>query len=85
MAHPLIDGLVLTVVLRFIDSNDKDAGNGPGELCMKSPCVLQGYYNNNEANQRAFTHDGFYRTRDIMRFDPITREYCHLGRKYMDV
>ena len=77
----VVGNVVLTFFDRFIDSNDKDADNGPGELCLKGPCVFQGYYNDKEATQRAFTQDGFYRTGDIMRFDPASKEYCFIKRK----
>ena len=73
--------VLLTFFDRFIDSNDKDADIGPGELCLRGPYVFQGYYNDEEATQRAFTQDGFYRTGDIMRFDPDSKEYCYIKRK----
>lgn len=73
--------MVLTILDRFIDSNGEDADNGPGELCLQAPSVFQGYYNDKEATQRAFTEDGFYRTGDIMKFDPASKEYCYIKRQ----
>lgn len=36
-----------------------------GEICIKGPNVMAGYYNQPEENARAFTADGFMRTGDI--------------------
>jgi len=36
-----------------------------GEICIKGPNVMQGYYNQPEENAKAFTADGFMRTGDI--------------------
>ncbi len=37
----------------------------PGEICIKGPNVMTGYYNQPEENTKAFTADGFMRTGDI--------------------
>ena len=37
-----------------------------GELCFRGPSSLRGFYNAPEANSKAFTSDGFYRTGDMM-------------------
>jgi acyl-CoA synthetase (AMP-forming)/AMP-acid ligase II len=47
-----------------------DEGNGlpqgaSGEICIKGPNVMTGYYNQPEENAKAFTPDGFMRTGDI--------------------
>lgn len=36
-----------------------------GEIQVKGPNVMKGYFNNNEANKDTFTTDGWYRTGDI--------------------
>ena len=38
-----------------------------GELLVRGPYTLRGYYNAAEQNQRAFTADGFYRSGDLVR------------------
>lgn len=38
----------------------------PGEMCFRGPSSLTGFYDNPEANAKAFTSDGFYRTGDMM-------------------
>lgn len=40
-----------------------------GELVARGPCIFRGYYKSEEENREAFTHDGFYRTGDIAKFD----------------
>ena len=37
----------------------------PGEICIRGPNVMPGYWNQPEENARAFTADGFMRTGDI--------------------
>ncbi|WP_374412846.1 AMP-binding protein [Hydrogenophaga sp.] len=37
----------------------------PGEICIRGPNVMQGYYRQPAETERAFTHDGFMRTGDI--------------------
>ena len=37
----------------------------PGEICIKGPQVMTGYYRQPEENEKAFTPDGFMRTGDI--------------------
>ncbi len=48
---------------------DDDGASVPigasGEICIKGPNVMTGYYNQPEENARAFTPDGFLRTGDI--------------------
>ncbi len=49
-----------------------DAGNEvtdgqPGELVVRGPYTINGYYNAPEKNAEAFTADGFYRMGDIVR------------------
>lgn len=41
----------------------------PGEVLIKGPIVTQGYHRNPEANEKAFTADGWMRTGDVMRID----------------
>jgi long-chain acyl-CoA synthetase len=36
-----------------------------GEICIKGPQVMTGYYRQPEETEKAFTHDGFMRTGDI--------------------
>lgn len=48
------------------DDEGRDVALGkPGEICIRGPNVMQGYYNQPAENARAFTPDGFLRTGDI--------------------
>lgn len=40
-----------------------------GEILVKGPTVTPGYFKNPEANEKAFTEDGFFRTGDAGYFD----------------
>ena len=52
------------------DDDDKVAAIGkPGELCVKGPQVMRGYWNKPEENAKAFTPDGYLRTGDIAVMD----------------
>lgn len=42
----------------------------PGEICIKGPNVMRGYYKQPAETQQAFTADGFMRTGDIGTMDP---------------
>ncbi len=54
--------------IRVVDENDKDVPYGePGELLVRGPNTIRGYYRSPEYNQKAFTEDGFYRTGDVVR------------------
>ncbi|WP_293702072.1 long-chain-fatty-acid--CoA ligase [Sphingopyxis sp. UBA6723] len=54
--------------IRLLDKEDptKDAPDGePGELAVKGPQVMQGYWNRPDADLDSFTADGWLRTGDV--------------------
>ncbi|RMG11669.1 MAG: AMP-dependent synthetase [Deltaproteobacteria bacterium] len=59
----------LHIVARIEDEGQVVEGAGRGELCLAGPCVFLGYWRRPEANEQAFTHDGFFRTGDIVERD----------------
>jgi len=42
-----------------------------GELLVRGPCTIRGYYNSPERDAEAFTADGFYRSGDLMSFRKV--------------
>lgn len=58
------------VSLRDVDDPEREVGPGEkGEMCIKGPQVMLGYWNNPEETAKAFTSDGFLRTGDVARMD----------------
>lgn len=54
----------------LLDDNDVSVGIGEaGEICVKGPQVMTGYWNRPDATAEAFTKDGYFRTGDIGEFD----------------
>ncbi|TXH63320.1 MAG: long-chain-fatty-acid--CoA ligase [Burkholderiaceae bacterium] len=54
----------------LMDEEGRTVGLGePGEICVKGPQVMRGYWNKPEANAAAFTADGYFRTGDVGCFD----------------
>jgi long-chain acyl-CoA synthetase len=52
--------------IRLIDPDgDAVPAGEPGEICVRGPQVMQGYWNDPAANAAAFTADGFFRTGDV--------------------
>ena len=54
----------IDIAIKDDDGNDVPQGD-PGEICIRGPNVMTGYYNQPEENAKAFTPDGFMRTGDI--------------------
>ena len=56
--------------VKLLDDKDLEVGLGqPGEICVKGPQVMRGYWEKPDANATAFTSDGYFRTGDIGVFD----------------
>jgi long-chain acyl-CoA synthetase len=56
--------------IKLIDDQGREVRVGEaGEVCAKGPQVMRGYWEKPEANARAFTPDGYFRTGDIGVFD----------------
>jgi 2,3-dihydroxybenzoate---[aryl-carrier protein] ligase len=49
------------------DAGNEVADGEPGELVVRGPYTINGYYNAPEKNAEGFTADGFYRMGDIVR------------------
>ena len=57
--------------VRIVDENGDDVAPGEyGELIVRGPYTIRGYYLAPEQNRESFTEDGFYRSGDKARFTP---------------
>jgi long-chain acyl-CoA synthetase len=62
-------GSVGTPILACRVKIDNPDENGEGEICVKGPNVMLGYYNNPEATAEVFDKDGFFNTGDYGKLD----------------
>ncbi|HYL07835.1 MAG TPA: AMP-binding protein [Candidatus Udaeobacter sp.] len=57
--------------VRLTDEEGRDVPDGEvGELTVRGPYTIRGYYRAADYNARQFTPDGFYRSGDLMRRHP---------------
>ena len=60
---------MLTIdINRLVDDDDNDitALGGKGEILVRGPTVISGYYENPSANAASFDSEGYFRTGDIV-------------------
>lgn len=62
-------GSVGTPILACRVKIDNPDENGEGEICVKGPNVMLGYYNNPQATAEVFDKDGFFHTGDYGKLD----------------
>ncbi|KAF9885686.1 hypothetical protein FE257_012668 [Aspergillus nanangensis] len=55
--------------------------NVRGEICIRGPCVIPGYYENAQANMEAFTPDGWFKTGDVAYCDGHSKKWYIVDRK----
>ncbi|WP_417520979.1 class I adenylate-forming enzyme family protein [Marinobacter sp.] len=72
------------VELRLVDESGNDVPDGqPGEILVRTPITMKGYYNAPEPNAETFTEDGWLRTRDVAVFDE--RGFLHMKDRTSDM
>ena len=54
--------------------------DGIGELAVKGPNVMLGYYNDEKATREAFDEEGYFLTGDLVCIDPESGHYKIVGR-----
>ena len=59
----------IDIAIKDDDGHSLPVGES-GEICIRGPNVMRGYYNQPEENSKAFTADGFMRTGDVGIMDP---------------
>ena len=70
--------------LRIVDTDGKDVVQGEtGELLIRGPNVLPGYWNRPDLNADIFTEDGFFHTGDAARQD--ADGYYYIVDRYKDM
>lgn len=72
------------VELRLLDDKGNDVAPGEaGEITVRAPSAVRGYYNAEQLNEETFTPDGWVRTRDIGILDE--RGFLHLKDRKSDM
>lgn len=69
--------------LKLVDGEGRDvsAFGVRGELCVRGPTVIRGYFENEEANGRDFDEEGFFHTGDIAFVDRRSGLWYIVDRK----
>lgn len=71
---------VMHTELRIVDEQGNEVPNGTeGEVTVRGPQLMPGYYDNDEENRKAFTRDGFFHTGDLGKLT-LTGELLLTGR-----
>jgi long-chain acyl-CoA synthetase len=65
------------------DDNREVAPGEPGELCVRGPQVMQGYWQKPEENAKVFTPDGWLKTGDVATMD--ARGYLRIVDRKKDM
>jgi long-chain acyl-CoA synthetase len=70
------------IAIRDDDGRDLKLGDA-GELCIRGPQVMAGYWNHPDETEKVMTPDGFLRTGDIAQVDE--RGYVHIVDRKKDM
>ncbi|KAK3676144.1 hypothetical protein LTR78_003894 [Recurvomyces mirabilis] len=69
--------------LKLVDDSGKDISGYDirGEICARGPTIINGYFENPEANKRDWDDEGFFHTGDIAYCDGKTKLWYIVDRK----
>ncbi|CAH1132383.1 unnamed protein product [Ceutorhynchus assimilis] len=59
----------IAIKIRDPETGRSLQANNVGEICVKAPCVMMGYYQNEQATKDTFTPDGWLKTGDLGYYD----------------
>ncbi|KAI9498552.1 hypothetical protein BDB00DRAFT_968219 [Zychaea mexicana] len=70
-----------SVECKIVDEQGNELGDDQeGEILVRGPSIMKGYYNNPEANAKTFTKDGWMKTGDVVKFDSAKQEFFVMDR-----
>ncbi|KAI5460438.1 putative AMP-binding enzyme [Mariannaea sp. PMI_226] len=56
--------------VKLVDTEGNDVTHlGRGEICVRGPTVVKGYFGNEQATRESWDKEGFYKTGDLIRVD----------------
>ncbi|KIW01906.1 uncharacterized protein PV09_06747 [Verruconis gallopava] len=69
--------------IKFVNDNGEEIleSNVPGEMCVRGPNIIRGYFNDPVANSRDFDADGFYHSGDVGYIEKSTGKLYIVDRK----
>jgi long-subunit acyl-CoA synthetase (AMP-forming) len=69
--------------IKLVDDDGKDitAYDVRGEICVRGPTLVEGYFENQEANARGWDDEGYFHTGDIAYCDSKTKKWYIVDRK----
>ena len=71
---------------KLVDDDGKDISGYDvrGELCVRGPIVIGGYFENPEANKRDWDAEGYFHTGDIAYVDGGNKLFYIVDRKKVE-
>lgn len=68
--------------IKIVDDDEAEVTPGEtGELLCRGPYTIRGYYQAADHNGKAFTTDGYYKTGDLVKLEPVSGCLIIEGRK----